>query len=89
MTQSGRIPEKTVPVWLIAARVVSAALNLLFFFLPVLLCAALLFAPCARAQSSRHSQAKAQYDKAQQMRHSLEAEPQDNRTLAEYKKVVA
>jgi N-acetylmuramoyl-L-alanine amidase len=78
MTQRGRIPVKIFPVWLAAACAVSLAL----FFL-------VLCAPGARAQSSRHSQAKAQYDKARQMRQALEAEPQDGRTLSEYKKVVA
>lgn len=77
MTQRGRIPVKIFPVWLAAACAVSLAL----FF--VLFCA-----PGARAQSL-HAQAKMQYAKAQQMRQALEVEPQDNRTLSEYKKVVA
>ncbi|MGB7022944.1 MAG: N-acetylmuramoyl-L-alanine amidase [Candidatus Acidiferrales bacterium] len=77
MTLRGRVPVKIFPVWLAPA---CAALTLFF----VLSCA-----PGAQAQSSRHSQAKAQYDKAQQMRQSLEAEPQDSRKLSEYKKVVA
>ena len=76
MTQRGRIPVKIFPVWLAAACAVSMALLFL-----------VLCAPGARAQS-RHSQAKAQYDKAQQMRQTLEAEPQDSRKLSEYKKVV-
>lgn len=78
MTQRGRIPVKIFPVSLAAACAASLALFLV-----------LLGAPSARAQASRHSQAKAQYDKAQQMRQALEAEPQDSRTLSEYKKVVA
>ena len=78
MTQRGRIPVTIFPVSLAAAWAASLAL----FFV-------LLGAPGARAQASRHSQAKAQYDKAQQMRQALEAEPQDSRTLPEYKKVVA
>lgn len=78
MTQRGRIPVKIFPVWLAAACAASLAL-----------CFVLVCAPGARAQSSRHAQAKAQYDKAQQMREALEAEPQDSRTLSEYKKVVA
>ena len=77
MTQRGRVPVKIFPVWLAAACAVSMALLFL-----------VLCAPGARAQSSRHSQAKAQYDKAQQMRQTLEAEPQDSRTLSESKKVV-
>lgn len=77
MTQRGRIPVKIFPVWLAAACAVSLALLFL-----------VLCAPGARAQSSRHSQAKAQYDNAQQMRASLEAESQDSRKLSEYKKVV-
>ena len=77
MTQRGRIPVKILPVWLAAACAASLAL----FF--VALCA-----PDARAQSL-HAQAKMQYAKAQQMRQGLEAEPQDSRTLSEYKKLVA
>ncbi|MGH9730853.1 MAG: N-acetylmuramoyl-L-alanine amidase [Candidatus Acidiferrales bacterium] len=77
MTQRGRIPVKIFPVWLAAACAASLAL----FF--VALCA-----PDARAQSL-HAQAKIQYAKAQQMRQALEAEPQDGRTLSEYKKIVA
>jgi len=76
MTQRGRVPVKLYSVWLAAACAVSLALF-----------SVVLGAPGAHAQS-RHSQAKAQYDKAQQMRASLEAEPQDSRTLSEYKKVV-
>lgn len=76
MTQRRRIPVKIFPVWLAAACAASLALF-------VLLCV-----PVARAQSP-HAQAKMQYAKAQQMRQSLEAEPQDSRALSEYKKVVA
>ena len=78
MTQRGRIPVKIFPVWLAAACAASLAL-----FFVVLVCA-----PGARAQSL-HAQAKTQYAKAQQMRQALEAEPQDSRTLPEYKKLVA
>jgi len=77
MTQRGRIPVKIFPVWLAAACAASLAL----FF--VLVCA-----PSTRAQSL-HAQAKTQYAKAQQMRQALEAEPQDGRTLPEYKRLVA
>ncbi len=77
MTQRGRVPVRIFPVWLAAACAASLAL----FF--VAFCA-----PDARAQSL-HAQAKMQYAKAQQMHQALEAEPQDNRTLSEYKKVVA
>lgn len=52
------------------------------------LCAALIFSPGSRAQASKHSQAKEQFAKAQTMRQTLGAEPRDNRTLAEYKKLV-
>ncbi len=76
MTQRGQVPVKHCSVWIAAVCAVSLAL---FFFV--------LCAPGTRAQS-RHSQAKTQYDKAQQMRQALEAEPQDSRTLSEYKKVV-
>ena len=78
MTQPGRIPVKNFPLWLAAACAASLAL---FFFLVCV--------PGARAQSSPHAQAKLQYAKALQLRQSLEAEPQDSRTLSEYKKVVA
>ncbi len=77
MTQRGRIPVKIFPVWLAAACAASLAL------FSLLVCA-----PGARAQSL-HAQAKTQYAKAQQMRQALEAEPQDSRTLSEYKKLVA
>ncbi|HVA16401.1 MAG TPA: N-acetylmuramoyl-L-alanine amidase [Candidatus Dormibacteraeota bacterium] len=69
---------KTFVSWLVA--VCAASVALLFF---------LVSAPSTRAQSSLHAQAKTQYAKAQQLRQSLEAEPADSRTLAEYKKVVA
>ncbi len=78
MNRSGRLPVKTFSRWLVA--VCAASVALLFF---------LVSAPSARAQSSLHAQAKTQYAKAQQLRKSLEAEPADSRTLAEYKKVVA
>jgi N-acetylmuramoyl-L-alanine amidase len=45
--------------------------------------------PSARAQSSKHAQAKMLYAQAQQIRQTLEAEPRDNRTLADYKNIVA
>lgn len=50
--------------------------------------AALLFARGARAQSSS-DQAEAQYQKAEQMRQTLEAKPEDSRSLKEYKELVA
>ncbi|HEV2490786.1 MAG TPA: N-acetylmuramoyl-L-alanine amidase [Candidatus Acidoferrales bacterium] len=48
----------------------------------------LIFSTTARAQTSKHSQAKAQFAKAQAMRQTLEAEPRDDRSLQEYKKLV-
>lgn len=51
--------------------------------------AGLILSPAAHPQTSKHAQAKALYAKAQQMRQSLEAIPRDNRTLPEYKKLVA
>src|SRR5487761_346845 len=78
MKQRGRIPNQNFPKRLVLA---CAA--------PVALLCVLFSAPSARAQASRHAQAKTQYDKAQKMRESLDAKPQDSRTLAEYKKVVA
>ncbi|HKV27536.1 MAG TPA: N-acetylmuramoyl-L-alanine amidase [Candidatus Acidoferrales bacterium] len=77
MTQRGRIAAEKIP-----ARLVVVCAAALIFLCP------LFSAPAAGAQSL-HAQAKTQYNKAQQMRQSLEAKPQDNRTLAEYKKVVA
>ena len=78
MKQRGRIPNKKISKWLVVACVA-----------PVALFCVLFSAPSARAQTSRHAQAKTQYAKAQQLLESLDAEPQDSRTLAEYKKVVA
>ncbi|MHB8755187.1 MAG: N-acetylmuramoyl-L-alanine amidase [Candidatus Acidiferrales bacterium] len=78
MKERGRIPNQNFPKRLVLA---CAA--------PVALLCVLFSAPSARAQASRHAQAKTQYDKAQKMRESLDAEPKDSRTLAEYKKVVA
>ncbi|HEV2617156.1 MAG TPA: AMIN domain-containing protein, partial [Candidatus Acidoferrales bacterium] len=78
MTQRGGIRVKTLSsVSLVAVCAVSLALIF-----------AAIGTPAARAQSL-HAQAAAQYAKAQQMRQSLEAKPEDNRTLGEYKKVVA
>lgn len=51
--------------------------------------AAMLCAPPATAQLSKHAQAKVLYAKAQKLRQALDAEPSDSRTLAGYKKVVA
>lgn len=45
-------------------------------------------APMAKAQSSSE-QAEAQYQKAEQMRSAVEAKPQDGRSLADYKALVA
>ncbi|HVB07343.1 MAG TPA: N-acetylmuramoyl-L-alanine amidase [Candidatus Acidoferrales bacterium] len=78
MKQRGRIPNKNFSKWLVVACVA-----------PVALFCVLFSAPSARAQASIHAQAKTQYAKAQRMRESLDAEPKDSRTLAEYKKVVA
>lgn len=50
--------------------------------------AALLIVRGARAQSSS-DQAEAQYQKAEQMRQAVEAKPEDNRSLKEYKQLVA
>jgi N-acetylmuramoyl-L-alanine amidase len=44
--------------------------------------------PAALAQSSKRDAARAQYDRAQKMRASLEGKPQNGRTLEEYKSVV-
>jgi N-acetylmuramoyl-L-alanine amidase len=44
--------------------------------------------PAALAQSSKRDAARAQYDRAQKMRTSLEGKPQKDRTLEEYKSVV-
>ncbi|HKW88610.1 MAG TPA: N-acetylmuramoyl-L-alanine amidase [Candidatus Acidoferrales bacterium] len=46
------------------------------------------FSPAANSQTSKHAKAKALFATAQTMRQTLEVEPRDNRTLAEYKKVV-
>jgi N-acetylmuramoyl-L-alanine amidase len=54
-----------------------------------LMCACMIFAPPVSAQASKHAQAKILYAKAQQMRQALESQPRDNRTLEDYKKVVA
>ncbi|MHB8412442.1 MAG: N-acetylmuramoyl-L-alanine amidase [Candidatus Acidiferrales bacterium] len=78
MKERGRIPKTNLSRWLVVACVA-----------PVALFCVLFSAPSVRAQASRHAQAKTQYAKAQQMRESLNAEPQGSRTLAEYKKVVA
>lgn len=78
MKQRGRIPNKNFSLLLTLACATSVALFFVLFS-----------APGARAQASRHAQAKTQYAKAQQMRESLNAEPEDSRTLAEYKKVVS
>ncbi|MGB6877809.1 MAG: N-acetylmuramoyl-L-alanine amidase [Candidatus Acidiferrales bacterium] len=51
--------------------------------------AAFLCAPAAKAQGSASAQAEAQYQKAEQMREALEAEPQNSRSLEDYKKLVA
>lgn len=59
---------------------ISAAVLLVF--------ALAIFSSAARSQTSKHAQAKELFAKAQTMRQALEAEPRDNRTLAEYKKVV-
>lgn len=50
--------------------------------------ATLLFVRGARAQSSS-DQAEAQYQKAEQMRQAVEAKPEDNRSLKDYKDLVA
>jgi len=74
MTQSRRIPSKNFSVWLLTACAVALAL---------------LCARPARAQMSKHEQARVQYAKAEKLRAALDAEPAGSRTLPEYKKVVA
>jgi N-acetylmuramoyl-L-alanine amidase len=54
-----------------------------------LVSAFLMVAAPARAQTAKHAEAKILYANAQQMRKTLETEPRDNRTLEDYKKVVA
>lgn len=48
----------------------------------------ILCAPATKAQSLS-SQAETQYQKAEQMREALEAKPENNRSLADYKKLIA
>ncbi|MFZ0639314.1 MAG: N-acetylmuramoyl-L-alanine amidase [Candidatus Acidiferrales bacterium] len=50
--------------------------------------AAFLCAPAAKAQGSASVQAEAQYQKAEQMRQALEAQPQNSRSLEDYKTLV-
>lgn len=59
-----------------------------FLFLPLLIVCAALLSPAARGQSL-NQQAEEQFQKAQQLQQQLDAKPQDNRTLADYKEVVA
>jgi N-acetylmuramoyl-L-alanine amidase len=51
--------------------------------------AAFFCAPIAKAQGSSSAQAEAQYQKAEQMRQALEAQPESSRSLEDYKKLVA
>lgn len=51
--------------------------------------AVMIFPRTAQSQTSKHAQAKAQFAKAQTMRQTLETEPRDDRSLAEYKKLVS
>ncbi|HEV2288360.1 MAG TPA: N-acetylmuramoyl-L-alanine amidase [Candidatus Acidoferrales bacterium] len=61
-----------------------------WIFSVALVCAAslALLSPAARGQSL-NQQAEEQFQEAQQLQQSLDAEPQNNRTLADYKKTVA
>jgi N-acetylmuramoyl-L-alanine amidase len=51
--------------------------------------AALLFAQAAKAQFSSSEQAEVQYQRAEEMRGAFEGKPENNRTLEDYKKLVA
>jgi N-acetylmuramoyl-L-alanine amidase len=57
--------------------------------LALIFVAAFLFARSAKAQESAGSGAESQYQKAEQMRQALEAKPQSERTLENYKQLVA
>ena len=46
-------------------------------------------APAAKAQGSSAASAETQYQKAEQMRQAFEAQPQNSRSLEDYKKLVA
>jgi hypothetical protein len=66
------------------------------FYKPACLLALLIAAPgillcarAARAQGSANAQAEAQYQKAEQLRAAFEAQPEDSRSLLDYKKMVA
>ncbi|HEV2304333.1 MAG TPA: N-acetylmuramoyl-L-alanine amidase [Candidatus Acidoferrales bacterium] len=66
------------------------------FYKPACLLALVIAAPviflCARAsraQGSANAQAEAQYQKAERLRAAFEAQPEDSRSLLDYKKMVA
>lgn len=51
--------------------------------------AAVLSARAAKAQESAAAQSEAQYQKAEQMRQAVEAQPENSRSLEDYKKLIA